>query len=137
MNVLLDTHILLWWLSDSRQLGKRAKALIRAGETMVWVSSVCIWEISIKAALGRLDLLEPAAREHDFDEQLHAEMERSGFRELTVTFAHALAVRKLPLHHADPFDRMLIAQARCEDLRLMTVDPAIADYDVRTIDASA
>ena len=82
MNVLLDTHTLLWWLRDSRQLGKRAKALIRAGETLVWVSSVSIWEISIKAALGRLDLLEP------FEKQLHAEMERSGFRELAITFAH-------------------------------------------------
>jgi PIN domain nuclease of toxin-antitoxin system len=131
MNVLLDTHTLLWWLRDSRQLGKRAKALIRAGETLVSVSSVSIWEISIKAALGRLDLLEP------FEKQLHAEMERSGFRELTVTFAHALDVRKLPPHHADPFDRMLIAQARCEDLTLMTADAAIAAYDVRTIGASA
>jgi PIN domain nuclease of toxin-antitoxin system len=131
MNVLLDTHPLLWWLKDSPRLGKKAKALIRAGETMVWVSSVCIWEISIKAALGRLDILEP------FAEQLHAEMERSGFRALAVTFDHALGVRKLPRHLADPFDRMLIAQARCQDLHLMTADAAITAYDVRTIDASA
>jgi len=87
--------------------------------------------MSIKAALGRLDLMEP------FEEQLHAEMERSGFRELAITFDHALAVRKLPPHHADPFDRMLIAQARCEDLTLMTADSAITAYDLRTIDASA
>ena len=131
MNLLLDTHALVWWLRNSQQLGKRAKAQIRAEETLIWISAVSIWEIGIKAALGRLDLLEP------FDEQLHAEMERSGFRELAVTFAHALAVRKLPPHHADPFDRMLIAQARCEDLTLMTADAAMTPYDVRTIDASA
>jgi len=130
MNVLFDTHTLLWWLRNSQRLGKHAKALILAEETLVWISSVSIWEMSIKAALGRLDLLEP------FEEQLHAEMERSGFRELAVTFDHALAVRKLPPYHADPFDRMLIAQARCEDLTLMTADSAITAYDLRTIDAS-
>ena len=131
MNLLLDTHALLWWLRNSRQLGKRAKALICAQETLIWISSVSIWEISIKAALGRLDLVEP------FDEQLYAEMERSGFRELAVTFAHALAVRKLPPHHADPFDRMLIAQAQCQNLTVLTGDGAFAAYGVRTIDASA
>jgi PIN domain nuclease of toxin-antitoxin system len=131
MNVLLDTHALLWWLRDSHQLGKRARALIGAQETLIWISSVSIWEISIKAALGRLDLLDP------FEEQLYAEMEQSGFRELRVTFAHALAVRKLPLHHSDPFDRMLIAQAQHQKLTVLTGDGAFAAYGVRTIDAAA
>ena len=65
------------------------------------------------------------------------ELERQGFRPLPITFQHALAVRNLPLHHADPFDRMLIAQAQCEDLTLVTSDSRIRDYDIRTIDASA
>src|SRR5215469_18716923 len=124
MNILFDTHSLLWWLRNSTRLGKRARTLILAEETLVWVSSASIWEISIKAALGRLDLRDP------FEEQLPAEMERSGFRNLPFSFEHALAVRHLPLHHADPFDRMLIAQAQCEELTLMTADAAITAYDV-------
>jgi len=129
MKILLDTHALLWWIRNSARLGKQAKALIRSNDTLIWVSSASIWEISIKAPIGRLDLLPP------FEGELNAEMERSGFRPLTITFAHASAVSKLPLHHRDPFDRMLIAQARCEDLTLLTADPAIKAYDVRTIDA--
>jgi len=130
MNVLLDTDVLVWWLRNSTRLGKQAKALIGNDETAVWVSSASIWEISIKVALGRLDVLE------QFEEQLPIELERSGFRSLVVTFDHAFAVRTLPLHHHDPFDCMLIAQARCEELALVTADPAIMAYDVRTIDAS-
>lgn len=130
MNVLLDTHVLVWWLRNSARLGKRAKALIGNDETTIWVSSASIWEISIKAALGRLDIME------QFDEQFSLELERSGFRSLVVKFDHAFAVRTLPLHHHDPFDRMLVAQAQCEDLTLVTADPAIMAYDIRTIDAT-
>jgi PIN domain nuclease of toxin-antitoxin system len=71
-----------------------------------------------------------------FENELIVEMERSGFRPLPITFDHASAVSHLPLLHRDPFDRMLIAQARCEDLMLLTADPAIAAYDVRTLDAA-
>jgi PIN domain nuclease of toxin-antitoxin system len=130
MNVLLDTHVLIWWLRNSARLGKHAKSLIRNDETSVWVSSASIWEISIKAALDRLDI------GHQFEEQLSMELERSGFRPLVVKFDHAFKVRILPLHHRDPFDRMLIAQAQCENLTLVTADPAIMAYDVRTIDAT-
>src|SRR5687767_6642583 len=114
MRILLDTHVILWWIRNNMRLGKRTRQLIQSNETLVWVSSVSIWEISIKAALGRLDIKEP------FERESQAEMERSGFRPLPVTFDHAFAVRKLPLHHADPFDRMLVAQAQCEDLVLVT-----------------
>ena len=131
MNILLDTHVLLWWLKDTRRLGPAARHLIRVPGTSVWVSAASIWEISIKAALGRLELREP------FAEVLPRELERQGFRPLTITFQHALAVRKLPQHHADPFDRMLIAQAECEDLSLATADPRIRAYDIRTINALA
>jgi PIN domain nuclease of toxin-antitoxin system len=84
----------------------------------------------IKAPLGRMDRLPP------FEKELNAEMERSGFRPLRITLEHAWAVSKLPLHHRAPFNRMLIALAQCEDLTLLTADPAIAAYDVRTVDAS-
>ena len=130
MNILLDTHVLLWWLRNSARLGKQAKARIRDSGTMVWISSASIWEIAIKSALGRLEL------EKSFEDALSAEMDQSGFRPLNIIFQHALTVRTLPLHHSDPFDRMLIAQAQCEGLTLMTADEAIAAYDVRTLDAS-
>jgi PIN domain nuclease of toxin-antitoxin system len=130
MNVLLDTHVLLWWLKDTGRLGAETRRLIRSPETSICVSAASIWEISIKAALGRLELREP------FAEALPHELERQGFRPLTIAFQHALAVRKLPPHHADPFDRMLIAQAPCEDLTLVTSDSRIRDYDIRTIDAA-
>ena len=125
MNLLIDTHVLLWWIQDSKQLGKRARALIRDNATSIWVSSVSIWEISIKTALGKLD-----------QQELNRKLEQNGFRPLSITWDHALAVRDLPLHHRDPFDRILIAQSIVEDLTLMTADAAIQAYDVRTIDAA-
>jgi PIN domain nuclease of toxin-antitoxin system len=130
MNVLLDTHVLLWWLKDTGRLGPETRRLIRSPGTSIWVSAASIWEISIKAALGRLELREP------FTEVMPRELERQGFRPLPITFQHALAVRNLPLHHADPFDGMLIAQAQYEDLILVTSDPTIWDYDIHTIDAA-
>jgi PIN domain nuclease of toxin-antitoxin system len=130
MNLLLDTHVLIWWLLDSDQLGKRARTAILRPGTRLFISSASVWEISIKSAAGRLKLREPLGK-------CLPDLVRSGFRPLPVSFEHALAVRDLPPHHADPFDRMLIAQARSEDLTLMTADAAITAYDVRTIDASA
>lgn len=129
MNLLLDTHVLIWWLQDSDKLGRRARhAILRPGAA-VFISSACIWEISIKSALGRLKLKESLGK-------YIPDLVAGGFHHLPINFEHALAVRDLPPHHSDPFDRMLIAQAQCEDLTLMTVDPAITPYDVRTIDAS-
>jgi len=94
------------------------------------VSAASIREISVKAPLGRLDRLPT------FEKELMVELQQSEFRPMPITFDHALAVRELPLHHRDPFDRLLIAQARCEDLTLVTADPAIMAYDVRAVDAS-
>ena len=130
INLLLDTHVLLWWLLDSDKLGRRARVAILRPGAGLFISSASVWEISLKSALGRLKLKEPL-------EKCLPDLVASGFRPLPINFEHALAVRDLPPHHADPFDRMLIAQARCEDLTLMTADAAIAVYDVRTIDASA
>jgi PIN domain nuclease of toxin-antitoxin system len=130
MNLLIDTHVLLWWSRNSPRLGRQARVLISSPQNSVWVSSVSIWEISIKASLGRLELSGLLSA------RIPEDLERHGFIALPITFPHALAVRDLPLHHRDPFDRMLIAQARCEDLTLLTADPAIAAYDVRTLDAA-
>lgn len=130
MNLLLDTHSLIWWFDGNKRLGAGARAILRQPGANVWVSAVSIWEISIKTGIGRLKLQATT------EEGLVSLLEQ-GIRSLPVTFAHAFAVRHLPLHHTDPFDRLLIAQARCENLTLLTADPWMRAYDVRTMDASA
>ena len=94
------------------------------------MSAVSIWEIAIKAASSRLDMRDP------MDEWVPRLIQDWGVRPLAVTFEHAISAGQLPRFHADPFDRMLVAQAQCEGLTLVTVDPAIQDYDLRTMDAS-
>jgi PIN domain nuclease of toxin-antitoxin system len=130
VNFLLDTHVLIWWMEGSSKIGRRAKKALLHSDAAVWVSAANIWEISIKAALGRLDPFDPP---DDWAPKMVTEL---GVRSLPITFEHAAAVRRLPPHHADPFDRILIAQAKCENLTLLTVDPWMSAYDVRTIDAS-
>jgi PIN domain nuclease of toxin-antitoxin system len=115
--LLLDTHLLLWAVSAPHKLAAAARKRLDACE--VFVSAASIWEVSIKAALGKLDA-DPAA--------LLAEIEPAGFRLLPVTGEHAAAVARLPKIHNDPFDRMLVAQAKTEPLLLLTNDAALAGY---------
>ena len=128
MRVLLDTHLLLWALSQPSKLSSAIRKQIISAE--VYVSAASIWEISIKSSLRRLELSGLLL------EKIPEDLERHGFSALPINFRHALAVHDLPFHHSDPFDRMLIAQAQCEDLVLLTADPSIMAYDVRTLDAS-
>lgn len=128
-NLLLDTHVLIWWLEKNPRLGPRAIETLRGSTARPVVSAASIWEISIKAAAGRLDMADPV------ETWAFRLADDWGARALPITFEHAAAVRTLPPHHDDPFDRMLVAQAQCENLTLMTVDPAISAYDVRTMDA--
>jgi PIN domain nuclease of toxin-antitoxin system len=118
VRLLLDTGVLLWVAADSPRLTDAARARIESAE-FVFVSSVSIWEIAIKAGLGRLDI-DPA--------QVVADMTRAGIRELPVTWRHAMTVRMLAAHHRDPFDRLLIAQAISEPLRLITSDAQLCAY---------
>jgi PIN domain nuclease of toxin-antitoxin system len=118
MRLLLDTHIYIWAVMDSRKLTKAARKLIVDADD-VFVSSASIWEASIKAGLGKLDA--------DLN-LLVSEIEASGFSELPVRAAHAAMVRDLPEIHRDPFDRLLVAQALCEPLRLVTADAHLAAY---------
>ena len=122
MRLLLDTHVVLWWRQKSRRLDLRTVGRI-ATAAVVYVSAVSAWEVVIKSALGRLALDDP------FETHVAA----AGFEPLAVTFAHAEEAGRLPAIHADPFDRMLVAQARVEGLTLVTHDGTIARYDVRTI----
>ena len=129
MDLLMDARSLLWWLADDPRLGKRARAAIADPEATVAVSAATIWELSIKAALGRVDLGEPP------EVALPREFSRRGIGTISVTMADALAVRALPWHHGDPFDRMLIAQAREHDLTLISSDAVLCRYDVRVLRA--
>jgi PIN domain nuclease of toxin-antitoxin system len=123
MNLLLDTHVLLWWLDDPAQLSEVAGTAIRDGANVVWVSAATAWEIVIKKTLGKLDAPD------NLDEVLR----ECRFTPLPITIAHALAVQSLPMHHRDPFDRMLVAQARAEGMTIVTHDPKVLEYPVLNI----
>lgn len=125
MNLLLDTHALLWWLLDSSDLPQSARRSIERA-TLVYVSSVSVLEIAIKQRSGKLGELQLSAAE------LPALIEQSQFTPLPVTLAHAAAVAALPEHHRDPFDHLLIAQAQVEKLTIVTSDPQFVRYGVRT-----
>ena len=118
MRLLLDTHVFLWAVSGSRRLTTRIRAVIE-GADEVFVSAASIWEIAIKVRLGRLQA-DPVS--------MVGAIEESGFKELPVRAAHAAHVASLPLHHTDRFDRLLVAQAVTEPLRLLTADDALAIY---------
>lgn len=118
MQILLDTHIFIWWLKDDQQLSKKARIAIVDAD-VVYVSSVSIWEVAIKIQLGKLDA---NIRE------LVDSIEDEGFLELPLKAKQAAIVTELPPIHRDPFDRMLIAQAVSEPLRLLTSDKILKGY---------
>jgi PIN domain nuclease of toxin-antitoxin system len=121
MNVLLDTHVALWAITDSPKLSQKAREIIQSSKSTVWVSSASVWEIAIKYALGRGDM--PVS-----SQEAMTYFRESGYRFLPVEAEHAAAVQDLPTHHQDPFDRILVAQALMEPMRLMTHDPLVALY---------
>ncbi|MEQ1667779.1 MAG: type II toxin-antitoxin system VapC family toxin [Sulfuriferula sp.] len=121
MNLLIDTHVALWAITDSIRLPASARDLICSPKTTVWVSVASIWEIAIKHTLGRGDM---PVSSRDAMRYFQA----SGYRFLSVEAEHVVAVEDLPSHHHDPFDRILIAQALIEPMRLMTHDALVARY---------
>lgn len=127
MRVLLDTHTFLWWTSGGSRISDRARGLIEDPEVEVLLSVASAWEISIKSARGRLQLPVPAER------FVPDRLRRHRMSVLDVALSHALRAGALPEIHADPFDRMLVAQAQIEGLPILTADPAIARYEVETI----
>jgi len=118
MRLLLDTHIFLWVVTDSRRLSAKARNLLRQADA-IYVSSASIWEIAIKRRLGKIDA-QPG--------ELADAIEASGFLALPITPRHAATVESLPDHHRDPFDRLLVAQALHEPLRLVTADETLSRY---------
>lgn len=122
---LLDTHVLIWWLSDPSTLSEPARKVIADPTHTIMLSAASAWEMGIKQRLGRLD----------FPPNLEEVLEKERIEMLAITIAHALGVGSLPMHHQDPFDRMLIAQAKHEQLILITRDKQIGQYDVQTLGA--
>lgn len=125
MRLLLDTHALLWWLADDPALSRAARDAIGAADSEVFVSAASAWEISIKKALGKL------TAPSDLEQQL----ELNRFAPLSITVGHGYAAGALPRHHDDPFDRLLVAQAKAEDLVIVTRDPRFGLYAIGTLTA--
>jgi PIN domain nuclease of toxin-antitoxin system len=123
VNLLLDTHVLLWWLGEPERLKPAAQLAIGDPTNQVYVSAIVIWEIIIKRAIGKLEVRD----------DLDAALEAAQFQYLSITVDHARAVAELPNIHRDPFDRMLIAQARSEGFHLVTQDGYIVQYPVDVI----
>lgn len=124
MSLLLDSHTVLWWVDDDPALPRSVRSAIRAADRVL-VSVVTPWELGIKATLGRLRSPPLAV--------IRATLAKDVMAELGVRWEHADEVTRLPLHHGDPFDRLLVAQARVERLTLVTRDPLIRRYDVDTL----
>ncbi|MDR5801317.1 MULTISPECIES: type II toxin-antitoxin system VapC family toxin [unclassified Caballeronia] len=124
MRVLLDTHIYIWTVLNDRRLPEKFRRMI-ADATEVFVSTASIWEMSIKAALGKLGPREEATIDA---------LEEQRIIPLPVLLAHARAVRDMPHLHGDPFDRVIVAQARCELLELLTVDAELAAYSANAFE---
>ncbi len=127
MRLLLDTHTFLWWVLDDRRLSKKAAGLIRDPDNELLMSVATGWEIAIKCSLGRIELPEPPSK------FIPDQIRRNDLAVLDITMHHALEVYSLPPNHGDPFDRILIAQGRTEDIPIITRDPAFNSYDIETV----
>jgi len=127
MRVLLDTHTFLWWILDDPRLSARARQIISDGRNELLLSAASGWEVATKAGLGKLDLPD------DLESFILDQMALNAIDGLPIRMSHALRVHRLPHHHRDPFDRLLVSQAQLEDLPILTADPHIAQYSARTI----
>jgi PIN domain nuclease of toxin-antitoxin system len=125
--LLLDTHAFLWWIDDAPQLSDAARRAIGDANNECFLSMASCWEMAIKSSLGKLRLARPVER--FVTEQLAA----NGFSLLGIEMRHTAKVEKLPFHHRDPFDRLLIAQALTEKLCVLSVDSAFANYGVKLL----
>ncbi len=127
MKFLLDTHVFLWWITESPKLSPRATEIISDGENEIYISAASGWEIAIKAKLGRLDM--PEHPEDYIPEQIR----RNGFLVLPISMDHALFVFNLPDYHKDPFDRLLISQGLLEGLPILSADAEIGRYNLQVV----
>ena len=126
MKLLVDTHAFLWFMVGDARLSATARRALEDDDGEWWLSAASVWELSIKSSLKRLVLPAPAA-------EYVAEKVHAGLRILSVEWAHAAAVERLPFHHRDPFDRLLVAQAQAERLAVVTDDAMFRQYGVRVV----
>lgn len=127
MKLLLDTQCFLWWFAQPERLSETAIAHMTNEANELWLSVASIWEIGIKAALGKLPLPEP------IDRYVPSRMAQLGAKSLDIRATHAMRAAALPLHHRDPFDRMLVAQAQVDDMTLVSADEMLQQYDVEIL----
>jgi PIN domain nuclease of toxin-antitoxin system len=127
LRALLDTHVFLWWITDDPQLPQNIIDIIADGNNELYFSAAGCWEIAIKAQLGKISLPDRA------DTFISDQLNLNGIQSLPILSSHALNVFKLPAHHRDPFDRILVSQAQLEDIPIITSDTLIALYNVKSI----
>lgn len=127
MNLLLDTHALIWWLIDNPRLSTVARQVISDEENLVFVSSASAWEISTKHRIGKLPEIG------DLIERFATYLRKERFEPLPISIKHSLKAGMLPGPHRDPFDRMLIAQATLQRLKIITIDPIFNEYGVSVV----
>jgi PIN domain nuclease of toxin-antitoxin system len=127
MNVLLDTHAALWFLAGDPRLSRKARKTIESEENRRFLSDASLWEICIKQSIGKLKLAEP------FEAKLTLALERNAIGKLPLERTHFFGVAKLPFHHRDPFDRLLISAALIEEMPIVTIDPSFRQYPVAVI----
>ena len=127
MKALIDTHVLLWWVLDDPRLSARGAEILEDGRNDLYVSAASAYEIGVKAGTGRLAIPEPAAT------YVPSRLAANGLSAMAVELNHALRAASLPPIHRDPWDRLLVAQAQIEGIPIVTADPRIGQYDVKTI----
>jgi PIN domain nuclease of toxin-antitoxin system len=127
MKILLDTHIFLWWITDDSRLSGRAHEIISNSHNELYLSAASGWEIAIKSGLGRIQL----PRKPDFF--IAEQLSRNAIISMPIEMSHALHVHTLPLHHQDPFDRIIIAQAQLEKVPILTADPQFKKYKITVL----
>ena len=127
MKLLLDTHVFLWWIGDDKRLSQPARDAIMSSGNAVFLSVASAWELAVKIRLGKLKLKD------DLERFLPDQLQRNAIVALPIGLSHAIRLHRLPLHHRDPFDRMLIVQASVENMTLVTADPFVRMYDVPTL----
>jgi PIN domain nuclease of toxin-antitoxin system len=125
MRVLIDTHVLLWGLQNEEKLSRRVRILLPAAD--IWISVASIWEIIAKVQIGKLALPKPVG------DYLTSKLTANGVSVLALTLDHVKRLEELPLHHRDPFDRILVAQSLAESMPLVTADPQLEKYSIELI----
>lgn len=127
MKLLLDTHVFLWWILDAPNLSAQAREMCEDGNNQLMLSVGSAWEIAIKSNLGKISLPD------SMEKFLPAELEKNAIELLTINLAHVMHIEKLPKHHRDPLDRLLVAQAQVEKIPILSCDSFIQRYEVETI----